>query len=1121
MLNIIKASAGSGKTYTLALEYIKLLLGSSSTQGEPRLYTGERHREYHRHIVAVTFSNKATDEMKQRIVKELAVLAQWQQAKGSYLHDLCSHFHASEQQVRDAARRALTELLFDYANFNVSTIDSFFQVILRTFAAEVELPYDYDIELNDDYALAVGVHDFLNLIRSDSSRYSQVLSWLKKYVDAQLAEGEGSWNPFKEGNRMATDSRRFGADKSLFSLAGIINTETFRKVHNEMNDFLDADRGSLMRFQLFLENRLQELLDSFHKTVKLANLKFAESGLEPYRSTRGSISAVLLRIAGHDYKPTAKDLSDLVKNADKSFVAVSKMPKKLKDSVLPVFDAEMRTLGNKLIECSMHYVLFSKIISNIYKLGLLAYINRCVTNFRNENNLILLSDTNALLSDIIGEDDTPFIYERIGTRVNNFLIDEFQDTSQLQWHNMEPMLRNSLADNQFNLIIGDEKQCIYRFRNSDPSLLQYKVGRDLKTWVTPQSDKNRNWRSSPMVVKFNNILFTHLAGQLCLSDVYANVVQLYKDGLNPSAGYVRINTYDDSKLDDDDISLRVIELICDMIDRGYSQSDIAILVDTNAQGATVIRNILNYDKRDDRRHRINVVSNESLLLCNSPAVRLVVSYLRYIALTLSMPADTDEASRIHSFNERLHRVLRQYERNLNAGTAPGNALNDCFASPDDIEAVGNDIARFLPRDSESFSLVSLVERIIERVSDVAKDKENAFLQAFQDVVTDFSSRSCGTLLSFLRWWDRSSSKLSIASPEGIDAVNVMTIHKSKGLEFGCVILPFASWKIGKLSDTIWFSHQELVESGVFGNCDSGLIPPLLPVPRFNELGLSPLCKPFNEQLKLAQLDSLNKTYVAFTRAVDELHIFTKAHSGNPGKSLTQGLDFYLSDFCNSCGKQQALQLNDSLNADVATWLSPCTDSVTSETYFEAGSIGKKTQEHSSHSQPLEHMQPYHVVNRHNLAKFKLPDVFYTPERELGILYHKIFSMIHSARDIDRVLRYCDSRFMLPADPTLHRATTEGIRAMLCQSDEVKSWFAPGNRVYNERTLLIGPDRLRPDRIITTPQGRTIIIDYKFGEPHRQSHSAQVRAYMKHLTDAGFTNVEGRIWYPFESLIVPV
>ena len=145
MLNIIKASAGSGKTYTLALEYIKLLLGSSSTQGEPRLYTGERHREYHRHIVAVTFSNKATDEMKQRIVKELAVLAQWQQAKGSYLHDLCSHFHASEQQVRDAARRALTELLFDYANFNVSTIDSFFQVILRTFAAEVELPYDYDI----------------------------------------------------------------------------------------------------------------------------------------------------------------------------------------------------------------------------------------------------------------------------------------------------------------------------------------------------------------------------------------------------------------------------------------------------------------------------------------------------------------------------------------------------------------------------------------------------------------------------------------------------------------------------------------------------------------------------------------------------------------------------------------------------------------------------------------------------------------------------------------------------------------------------------------------------------------------------------------------------------------
>ncbi len=1119
MLNIIKASAGSGKTYTLALEYIKLLLGSNS-HGEPRLYTGNRHREYHRHIVAVTFSNKATDEMKQRIVKELAVLAGWQVAEGGYLSTLCSHFHATEEQVRDAARRALTELLFDYANFNVSTIDSFFQIVLRTFAAEVELPYDYDIELNDEYALAVGVHDFLNLIRSDHNEYRQVLGWLQKYVHAQLAEGEGAWNPFKEGNQQAADGKGFGSGKSLFSLAGIINTETFRKVHNEMNEYLDAGRGTLMQFQTSLEQRAHILLDRFHNAVKLGNRRFVESGYEDFRSRRGSLSAFLIKAADPDFKLTEKVLENRkYLGVGQSNITKSKMPKHLPepDDNFNQFIDEQCGIA---LDSARDYVLLTKIIGNIYKLGLLAYINRCVTNFRNENNLILLSDTNSLLSDIIGEDDTPFIYERIGTRVNNFLIDEFQDTSQLQWHNMEPMLRNSLADNQFNLIIGDEKQCIYRFRNSDPSLLQYKVGHDLHQWVTPQSDKNRNWRSRPMVVKFNNIFFTHLAATLELSDVYANVVQHYKDGLDPQSGYVRINMLDKA-LTADDIAERVINLICDMIDRGYSQSDIAILVNTNAQGATMIRNILEYDKLDDRRHRINVVSNESLLLCNSPAVRLVVSYLRYIALTQTMPDGIDERTRLRSFNEHLHRLLRQYERIVNTGKLPGDALDECFAHIEEMDTAERDITRFLPRNSESFSLVTLVERIIECVSEEARVKENAFLQAFQDVVIDFSTRTCGTLLSFLRWWDRAGSHLSIASPEGIDAVNVMTIHKSKGLEFGCVILPFATWEIGKLSDTLWFTHKELWDSGFFTGYDDGLIPPLLPVSRYKGLDDTPLAKPFLEQLKLATLDSLNKTYVAFTRAVDELHIFTLGHSGKKGEALAQKLDYYFANFTGCCGHKEALELNERHNADVATWLSANEDLETGETYFEAGSICPKTQSEKKKPAPAEHMEPYRVINRHDLAVFKLPDVFYTPERERGILYHKIFSMIHTASDLDRVLRYCDSRFMLPADTVEHRAMTEGIRAMLCQSEEVKSWFASGNRVYNERTILVGRDRPRPDRIITTPDGRTIVIDYKFGEPHHRSHAAQVRSYMKLLTDAGFHGVEGRIWYPFEARIVTV
>ena len=1124
MLNIIKASAGSGKTYTLALEYITLLLGEKTENGTLRLYSGKRKREYHRHILAVTFTNKATDEMKQRIVKELAVLAGLQPDSKGYMETLCVTFKATDKQVQQAAKRALTELLFDYSNFNVSTIDSFFQIILRTFAAEVELPYDYDIELNDDYALAVGVHDFLNLIRSDRKQYAQVLGWLKNFVTAQLQAGDSNWNPFKEGNRQMSEAAGYSSKGSgLFSLAGIINKETFRKVHTQMNDYLSDSRGALMLFQTKLEQQSRSLLDEIRRLIADGNRKFDDANYGNVRKTSGSLSAWLLNSAATDYIPDKNNIKTLVKYTDAFAPLVSKTKLK-KGEPLPGedFENKINEICKDALKRINKYMLVASITGNIYKLGLLVYINRCVSDFRNENNLILLSDTNSLLHDIIGEDDTPFIYERIGTSINNFLIDEFQDTSELQWHNMEPMLCNSLGDGHFNLIIGDEKQCIYRFRNSDPSLLQHKVGNTLKQWVMPGNDKSRNWRSSPTVVKFNNTFFTKMASELGLTDMYANVIQLYKPD-QATEGYVRINQL--SEFDEDTVSERVISLICDMIDRGYRQSDIAVLVDKNSQGATIIRNILEYDKGEDCRRHINVVSNESLLLCNSPAVRLVVSYMRYIALTMSMPEEESDTKQAKSFNERLHRLLRQYEGLLNKGITPGDALDHCFEHPDDRSEVGRDIGEFMPDDSEGFSLVSMVERIIERVSPEARTKENAFLQAFQDAVIDFSSRTTGTLLAFLRWWDRAGGKLSIASPEGVDAVNVMTIHKSKGLEFACVILPFATWDIGKLDDTLWFTHDEVVKSGVFDDIDESLIPPLLPVKKFNEIKDTRLAEPFYVQLKQTVSDCLNKTYVAFTRAVDELHIFTKQHSGSAGDTVTQKLDYYLAQFCNSSSEAEAQSLNVAYGknsaADVATWVTPWTDDESGDTYYEAGSIANKQAEASHEAEPAEAMQPYHVVNRHDLAKYKLPDVIYTPEQERGILYHRIFSMIHSVRDVERVLRYCEVRYILPVDKTERDAIVANIRAMLTQSDEVKSWFAAGNRVYNERPIIDGRNRPRPDRVVSVPDGRTIVIDYKFGEPHHKSHSRQVKSYMELLRDAGFENVEGRIWYPFDESIVRV
>ena len=489
---------------------------------------------------------------------------------------------------------------------------------------------------------------------------------------------------------------------------------------------------------------------------------------------------------------------------------------------------------------------------------------------------------------------------------------------------------------------------------------------------------------------------------------------------------------------------------------------------------------------------------------------------------MSMPDGIDEATRKRSFNEQLHRILRQYERLLNKGEDPGDALNKCFEQPEDISDVGREITDFMPRESESFSLVSVVERIIERVGNDARERENAFLQAFQDVVIDFSSRTSGTLLSFLRWWDRTSGKLSIASPEGVDAVNVMTIHKSKGLEFGCVIIPYGNWEIGKLDSTLWFSHKEVMESKALGKIDEALIPPLLPVKCSKELAYTDINGPFNEQLKQTKSDCLNKTYVAFTRAVDELHIFTEDMMGKAETdTLTKRLSYYLCKFC----EKHDNEADGNLAADVATRVTPVTvehpEEGYTETYYEVGAAGMKSYDEKASVKQPEHMPAYHVVNRHDLAKFKLPDVLYTPEREKGILYHKILSMVRSTRDLDRVLRHCTVRYILPSDSTQRDRIIADIRAMLSQSEEAASWFAPGNRVYNERPILDGKNRPRPDRVITTPDGRTIVIDYKFGEPHHTSHSRQVKGYMTLLSQAGFKNVEGRIWYPFDHRIVAV
>ena len=1141
MLKIIKAAAGSGKTYTLTLEYITMLLGErDEATGELRLVrkTGRHPREYHRHIVAMTFTNKATEEMKQRIVLELSILAGMRPGvSSSYTGELCKLFKTTSDEVAQAAKTALTELLFDYTNFNVHTIDTFFQTVLRTFASEADKPFDYEIELDDDYLLRVGIHDFLSEVNSNHGKNDQTIGWIERYVDSQLSTNS-EWNPYKK-----SDDDRV---QTMFSLASVINKEFYRTICSEMEAYLTGPQPGKGKspVELFQETvwlHLGQAQGAFLRYMReadnaITSSPFAASRMKN-RCVAPSISKALVK--GFTVGSDSKYIATLEKYHNDEDAFIFKAPLRGNAEATEVHN-RVRELCGKAIHEWEKAALCRGIAANVFVLGLIGRIGKCITNFRDENNLILLSDTNELLRGIISERDTPFIYERIGTYVNNFLIDEFQDTSSMQWDNLKPLLTHSLASGNENLIIGDVKQCIYRFRNSDPSLLQYQVEQDsrLHGFISGSSDKSFNWRSSPVVIKFNNTLFSHFAGLAGLTDVYSNVIQRVNNKPWPAQGCVRIYMDQPAGRDKKDsqettqaageaqtvsVETRVADLICGMVDRGYRQGDIAILVNKNSEGSTIIESLLKYNQTVKHRHDIKVVSNESLLLAKSPSIRLIISHLRYLAVSETLQEQPGEITSIQARQELLHRHLRQYERHVNAGMQPSEALTKCFEAPGD----NSDISSLIPKEKDAYSLVTLVGRIIVKVlSDDARKIENPFIQAFQDVVTDFCSTNNASIGSFLRWWDNCGRNLSITSPAGTDAVNVMTIHKSKGLEFPCVIIPYATWEIGRTEKLEWIPRADIAASGIFQDISPEMIPPLTPVPSSAIPKKSALRKNCDAALHGSVVDCMNKTYVAFTRAINELHIFSCAPSGPLPDLSTESahLNSYMADFLAKHSAVATASLNASFaqsvglkSADIAVSPPQVIDEGTGAVCYQFGSIMNNPKP-AKEEEKIELMPDYEAVDTPVKAEYETPQVFYNARQMEGTMLHRILSKIRYADDADRALLFAKTRGIIPAGPASKEQEVSGIiKGMLTQNDEVGSWFDRRNEVYNEAPIIDGPTRYRPDRIVVTPGGETIVIDYKFGEPHN-SYRKQVGNYMELLARAGFGHVTGRIWYPLTGKI---
>lgn len=1071
-LNVYTASAGAGKTYTLALEYLTLALK-------------DPEKDF-RHILAMTFTNKATNEMKSRIVEVLYQLTTEREPSPLAIA-LGERLNLSLEQVIEKAQRTLRSILGDYTSFRVSTIDSFFQEVVRSFAFELNFAGNYKVEMDQDLWLHKAIVLLLHSLADE--QMSDTREWVY-----QLAQEE-----INAGRSIQIDQALGNLGKQLFAEAPLAAVRDGR--------FPQKKEIALYR----------KAIDAYTENFETERYKLAEAFLRKLHEA--GLQTLDLHGAARSpffyYEKVLKDrhLGDQppqrCKQAAEDPLALFPKKSAHKDLLIRLWEQGLKDILSDTIsleeERGIYYRTALSTRKTLNMLGTLGDINAMMMQQGRESNTLLLASTQQFIQRIIDNADAPFIYERLGSVLHHLMLDEFQDTARIQYENIRPLLENTLSSGNDNLIVGDVKQSIYKFRHCDRHILGSTLQKEFPDYYS-HHPLQYNWRSTPEVVFFNNAIFellpsfveTNLREELSeateqlkdtpfahlipneesireISNSYTEVQQHIAPPNKDKKGGIEVYYYPTKKKGEkkeeasNALNLpqyNVPSVILSLIeDRHYRPEEIAILANTNKEVAALASCLITYaQEHPEKAPLLKFVSGEALNISNSAIVRFLISLLK-------------DLSEGRTRNKALYcTALVHYEQLIN------NAPKESESTLLPFEQLHSACLEQLPY----LSLYDLVESTIHRLQPLITPADQPYITALLDQLYLYHCDEVADLQGFLDWWEVKGVKTTLPFDDGGDAIRIMTIHKSKGLGFPLVLLPFLEWDLGTgkhKNSYIWSVPSPLLTKEV------GYQLPIVPLEMSSKLAKTLYIGDYYKEKTDAIIDRLNLFYVAMTRAKQGIVLWLPDTSELDEKKVT----FDLSKLLGSLLQR----------SEVKKFITPIPDNPKTNS--------GDNQAQTKPSYPFPGITP-HTGSTQQIAIKRSGSQAYKENLSVrfGSAMHYILSLIATPHDIDNAIEQALN------EGVLLREEKESIVKYLQKElarPEVALWFSPEVEVFNEQTILLSlqSHTYRPDRIVVTPQNEAIVIDYKFGKPLPRYHR-QVQRYMQLLSKMGYASVRGYLWY---------